>query len=410
MIFTTHELRPLYHGAKILVSQSYLYIIYILFCVNCMSPLIRNHLFFVAIQNINILCHCTNQHENLFLYFIMTGTKKSSHQKKCITRRKYNQLHSIAHPAAYNTSIKAEPIATTDDIKMECNETSDADMNVANKNENSLISPPPPIKRTFDLNSIVDTKKRLLNGNLEKVQKKKKKTTYFYLKNDSFHAHLRTSKMTSSNTSDIALHVIKRDALNYFQKLQYKTNCVSDKSDQGNRQSIRLQSPTPKKTISSVLHIPTLYNLSSMKLHRYIIEDIMYIKEQEDVLLLVSKNHCNYMYWEKISREQNNGLENINIGMQLFDQIQATVIKNGRREDFINGVMDKDELEYHVVGIGGAAVSMSFPNCKASTSIELKFSELLEDKDIQLWGTTSNKWNLSQAIKKKKGVARNQLL
>ena len=339
----------------------------------------------------------------------MTGTKKSLHQKKCITRQEYNKANSITRPAAYNTSIKAKSNIKKDHIKIECNEMSDADMNVVNKDD-ALISSPPQIKRTSDLKSIVGAKKRSPIKNLEKVQKKKMKTTYFHLKEDSFHAHLRFSKMAKANTSNVALHVIKRDALNYFQKLQYNTDVPSDKSNDGSRQSIRLQSPVRTKQTSSALHIPILYNLDSMKLRRYIIEDIMYIKEPEDVLLLVSIDHRDFIYWDKIVREQNNGLATINIRLQTFVQIQATVITNARREDFINGVMDKEELEYHVVGIGGAAISLSFPNCNTSTSIEFKFSQFSQDKDIQLWGTTSNKRNLNRVIKKKQGVARNQLL
>ena len=115
----------------------------------------------------------------------MTGTKKSSHQKKCITRQEYNKANSIARPAAYNTSIKAMSNIKKDHIKIECNEMSDADMNVVNKDD-ALISSPPQIKRTSDLKSIVGAKKRSPIQNLEKVQKKKMKTTYFHLKEDSF--------------------------------------------------------------------------------------------------------------------------------------------------------------------------------------------------------------------------------
>ena len=59
----------------------------------------------------------------------MTGTKKSSHQKKSITRRKYNESNNITRPPSYDTSIKAEPTANNVHAKIECVEMDNADMN-----------------------------------------------------------------------------------------------------------------------------------------------------------------------------------------------------------------------------------------------------------------------------------------
>ena len=159
----------------------------------------------------------------------MTGTKKSSHQKKSITRRKHNESNNVTRPPSYDTSIKAEPTANNVHVKIECVEMDNADMNAATNND-ALMSSPPPIKRTSNVNTVVSAKKRSSIDNLEKVQRKKMKTTYFHLKEDSFHAHLRTSKMANASTSNVALHVIKRDAYNYFEKLKHNTDVPSEKS------------------------------------------------------------------------------------------------------------------------------------------------------------------------------------
>ena len=71
---------------------------------------------------------------------------------------------------------------------------------------------------------------------------------------------------------------------------------------------------------------------------------------------------------------------------KVYYQINPTVIKNVSRGAFINGKYDNDMMEYHVLGIGGAAISLSFLDCLSSTSIELKFSQLLNDDNIQMWG------------------------
>ena len=54
-------------------------------------------------------------------------------------------------------------------------------------------------------------------------------------------------------------------------------------------------------------------------------------------------------------------------------QIRASVLNNTRRETFVNGAMDNDNINYHVLGVGGAANSISFDECCSSTSIEVIF-------------------------------------
>ena len=62
------------------------------------------------------------------------------------------------------------------------------------------------------------------------------------------------------------------------------------------------------------------------------------------------------------------------------------MIKNVSREAFINGSYDNDMMDYHVLGIGGAAISIIFSNCIRLTGIELKCSQLLTNFNIQMWG------------------------
>jgi len=57
--------------------------------------------------------------------------------------------------------------------------------------------------------------------------------------------------------------------------------------------------------------------------------------------------------------------------------------------------MDNDEIEYHVVGIGGAEISVSFFNCHSASSMELKFNQLVEDNSIQILGTNPMKRNVN---------------
>ena len=67
-------------------------------------------------------------------------------------------------------------------------------------------------------------------------------------------------------------------------------------------------------------------------------------------------------------------------------------------------------IDYHVLGIGGAAISVSFVNCISSTSIELKFSQLLTDANIQLCGVSPMRRNLIRALQRRGKSSRMGLL
>ena len=86
----------------------------------------------------------------------------------------------------------------------------------------------------------------------------------------------------------------------------------------------------------------------------------MYINPIENVLLLICEDSTDFLSWNKIIVEQNSGLSNITFGSKVFHQVNATVIKNVSRSAFVNGEFDNDMIDYHVLGIGGAAVSLSF--------------------------------------------------
>ena len=47
----------------------------------------------------------------------------------------------------------------------------------------------------------------------------------------------------------------------------------------------------------------------------------------------------------------------------------------------INGTIDNDDINYNVIGVGGAAISIAFDEFYSSTSIEVKFFQILNDDD-----------------------------
>ena len=67
-------------------------------------------------------------------------------------------------------------------------------------------------------------------------------------------------------------------------------------------------------------------------------------------------------------------------------------------------------IDYHVLGISGAAVSLRFLNCINYNSIELKFVQLLTDINIQMWGVALMRLNLIRALQRRGKASRVGLL
>lgn len=94
----------------------------------------------------------------------------------------------------------------------------------------------------------------------------------------------------------------------------------------------------------------------------------MFIHPLQDIFLLVCDQSIDFQYWQKIIEEQDSGLLTIAFGCKVYYQINATVIKNVNRAAFINGEYDNDMMDYHVLGIGGTAISFSFLGCLSAIS------------------------------------------
>lgn len=104
----------------------------------------------------------------------------------------------------------------------------------------------------------------------------------------------------------------------------------------------------------------------------HIIKGAMFLKCTDRIVLLIGENNNNIEYCTDISSQQNNGLDIVVIDNNPFMKIIASVLNNTKREVFVNGTMDHDEINYHVIVVVGAAILISFDKCCYSNSIELK--------------------------------------
>ena len=56
-------------------------------------------------------------------------------------------------------------------------------------------------------------------------------------------------------------------------------------------------------------------------------------------------------------------------------------MNNVRREALVNGAMDNEDMNLLVLGVGDTVTSITFDECCSSTSIEVKFFQILNDDD-----------------------------
>jgi hypothetical protein len=137
------------------------------------------------------------------------------------------------------------------------------------------------------------------------------------------------------------------------------------------------------------------FNLDSKKLRRYVVEDVMFAnpKSQERLLLLVSINHVSFAStWLEIYKSQYKSQSMLRVPImfdkEMFFQIEAVVVKNAKRQDYMDGVVSEDDVKYQLTVQGGAGVCLHFPACDKALDIELKFATVfLQSTTFQIWGT-----------------------
>ena len=154
--------------------------------------------------------------------------------------------------------------------------------------------------------------------------------------------------------------------MHHFETIKYKNSSQTSKN-KNSRRSLRFLEPKTATVVSNDIHQG--YDLNSRKLRCCIIEDVMYIRPIHNVLLLVCDQSINFQYWKKVIEEKDSGFLTIVFGSKIYYQINAIVIKNARRGTFINSEYDNSLMDYHVLGIGSAAISTRFLDCSSSTGI-----------------------------------------
>lgn len=132
------------------------------------------------------------------------------------------------------------------------------------------------------------------------------------------------------------------------------------------------------------------YNLDSRKMRRYIVEDVMFAdpSKHERLLILVSSKHASFLKtWLPIYKAQSSSRIPITFDKVNYYQIEAEVVKNSKRQDYLNGMVSEDDVKYQLTFEGGAGVCLQFPFCDSRFDIELKFATVFHEAEtFQVWG------------------------
>jgi hypothetical protein len=156
------------------------------------------------------------------------------------------------------------------------------------------------------------------------------------------------------------------------------------------------------------------FSLDSHKLRRYIVEDVMFAdpKQNERLLLLVSDKHAAFKTtWLPIYREQQSSRAPIMFDRDMYFQIEAEVVKNSKRKNYVDGLLSEEEVQYQLSYQGGAGVCLHFPFCKRANGIELKFASILLDvTTFQVWGTRELRREFGKKLAKLKNDANREAL
>ena len=126
--------------------------------------------------------------------------------------------------------------------------------------------------------------------------------------------------------------------------------------------------------------------------------------------MLICDDSLEFPYWNKIIEEQSAELSTLVSSAKRYHQINATIIKNISQDAFVNGEYYSDLMDYHVLGIGGAAISLGFLGCANLTSIELFFCQILIDSNIQIWGVCPMRYNLLRVLQWRASISKMALL
>ena len=114
----------------------------------------------------------------------------------------------------------------------------------------------------------------------------------------------RLMNTTATSITKYSLHNVQRKALNHFEKITYQ-NRTSISIIDGARRSSRIANEsmetsnipmnkfTPKPSI--------IYDINSRKFRQCTIEDVMLAKPGDDIIVSISEESSDFVYWNKIA-------------------------------------------------------------------------------------------------------------
>jgi hypothetical protein len=237
-------------------------------------------------------------------------------------------------------------------------------------------------------------------------------------------ATLKSQRNGSSPRSASVPNIVSAFAKNNFVSTKYKSNpqnTFKPATWSKNRVIHLPPLPDPNETCSLLsarndLHLPLdfapesikpTFSLDSKTLRRYIVEDYQFAATGERLILLVATGHPSFnSHWFRIYERQEGGRKPLIFGDVLFFQIEAVVLKNAHRANFISGHYTQKQFGNLFSSRGGAALGLTFPGCPRSFKFELKSAHVfLSCVTLQVWGATKTVCSFRKQLSKLKNEA-----
>jgi hypothetical protein len=238
--------------------------------------------------------------------------------------------------------------------------------------------------------------------------KSKQKVLGFKLDNTTIHAWFRKDLelFSAANASSL-----KSKAQNNFQtNLIRKPNQV--KADPGKSQRIAEQSQPEKPTKSKPTKskglppvppsIPSTTTIESNYFRRYLIEDFLFSNVGDPLLLQIALDHPHYASYSALYELSGPKPLRLTSG-RTFLQIPCVVTLHPRREELVNGMLDRLQFRHLLLenGNGSIGVSIQSANRDSSTEIFIFWKEVFTNPyTFEVWGHAPAKRSFRQLLKK----------
>jgi|Transcript_16536 hypothetical protein len=249
---------------------------------------------------------------------------------------------------------------------------------------------------------------------LERFQNSVYSDSLVQIKPDRILNWIRQCFQSSDKSDRASAPNTKRRAINGFNSMSYTPSVKADdgkslrlatiaakknrKKESSGRSSTPVGLSNSDSPVAALESIPSTNTVESLRMRRYLLEDIIATPVGESVVICVEGSHSNFGSYSEIYKRTKTPLPIFYLGRREFIQMHATVSKQSRtdaltKEPFgINGEL----FQHLLVGNGNGAIGL----CFGVDDLEIPWKELFfECETIHIWGSSPPRRQFYKSLK-----------